>query len=115
MEAARNLAARALMVFIIVAAFMAAIRASHAHDYWATGEPIPAWIKASCCGPEDVHRYTMDQIRETKGGYIVPGYKSVIPNNKPLASQDQYAYVFFRDYPDGSQSGVYCIFLPVSF
>jgi hypothetical protein len=35
----------------------------NAHDYWANGKKVPDWVKASCCGPADVHRLTRCQVK----------------------------------------------------
>ena len=82
----------------------------YAHDQWADGSPIPAWVKSSCCGPSDAHHLTNDQVHEVEGGYKVDGYPDVIPYARVLPSQDGDAWIFYRHLPDGSFSPVYCFF-----
>jgi len=96
---------------------------------------IPDWIKASCCGPEDVHHLRAEQVtRDDAGHYIVEGYRRPIPADQALPSQDGDYWIFYRDDPagvscpyspggpagtcthhDASQSGVYCFFVPMNF
>ena len=83
-----------------------------AHERWASGEPVPAWVKAQCCGPADAHHLTADQVHVTPDGYRLDGYSRVIREDKLLPSPDGSWWVFYRDYDDGSQSTVYCFFGP---
>lgn len=93
-----------------------------AHDYWSNGKPVPAWVKASCCGQADAHHLRPDQVHQTDDGafYIVDGYEKKIPADQALPSQDGDYWIFYRDNTstDGkyhSQSGVYCFFVPMEF
>ena len=95
-----------------------------AHDQWTNGAPIPAWVKASCCGPADAHHLTSDQVHRYAGYYRVDGYHRPIPIALALPSQDGDYWIFYRD-KDGApgvngggsdgQSGVYCFFVPMAF
>ncbi len=85
---------------------------AEAHDQWGDGRPVPAWVKAQCCGPEDAHHLTDDQVHVTAGGYRLDGYSRVIGEDKLLPSPDGSWWVFYRNYDDGSQSTVYCFFGP---
>lgn len=85
---------------------------AHAHDMWANGFPVPAFVKSACCGPEDVHRYLPGSIFLDNKGWHIPGYNQPVPaDHVTFPSADGYEYAFFKTYPDGSQTQVYCIFL----
>ena len=88
------------------------LRPAMAHDRWADGGPVPAWVKAQCCGVSDAHHLTPDQVHVTPGGYKLDGYARVISEDRLLPSPDGSWWVFYRTYDDGSQSTVYCFFGP---
>lgn len=90
--------------------------AAQAHDVWADGRVVPAWVKAACCGPEDVHHLRPEQVhRISDDYYMVDGYNQRIPVRNALPSQDGDYWIFYRDNVGGSQSGVYCFFVPMDF
>ena len=100
-----------------IAALVLALSVSgaEAHDYWSDAKPVPDWVKASCCGPADAHHLRPDQVhRVSEGYYSVDGYGRPIPIDKALPSQDGDYWIFYRD-DGGSQSGVYCFFVPMDF
>jgi hypothetical protein len=112
--------------YLIGLAFGLCIGHANAHDQWADGSAIPAWIKSSCCGPADAHHLRPDQVhRVSDDYYTVDGYHGnggKIPVSQALPSQDGEYWIFYRD--DGvqtlgseasSQSGVYCFFVPMAF
>lgn len=84
-----------------------------AHERWSNSEPIPAWVKEQCCGPTDVHHLRPDQVHLTADGYLLDGYRALINESHLTPSPDGEWWVFYRDYPDGSQSAVYCFFGPI--
>lgn len=88
-------------------------RRASAHDAWANGEPIPPWIKKACCGPEDAHHLKPEQVQFTSGGWKVEGYHALIPNGAELPSPDGSYWIFYRTFSDGTQSSVYCFFVPI--
>jgi hypothetical protein len=104
-----NLGARVLVLALLLAA---ARLPAHAHDAWENGQPVPAWVKSTCCGPEDVHHLKASQVRALKDGWHVEGYKDVLPYGKELPSEDGDYWIFYRDYPDGTQTPVDCFFAP---
>jgi hypothetical protein len=64
------------------------LTAANAHEYWANGEPIPAWVKTECCGPKDAHHLRPDQVRRNEAGdYVVDIYPDPIPAGMALPSQ----------------------------
>lgn len=106
------------MMRIVLAAAVAAIGyagACWAHDVWADGNSVPPWVKASCCGPEDVHHLTSAQVHAMHDGWHVEGYPDVLPYGKELPSQDGDYWIFYRVNGSGenrSYSPVYCFFAP---
>lgn len=86
---------------------------AHAHDRWANGEPVPAWVRRACCGVDDAHHLQPSQVRNTAAGWQVDGYHAAIPNGSELPSPDGSYWIFYRDFSDGSQSNVYCFFVPI--
>ena len=89
---------------------------ANAHDVWNNGLPVPGWVKAACCGPEDVHHLRPEQVHRISDNYYeVDGYQYPIPVQKALPSQDGDYWIFYRDNAGGSQSGVFCFFVPVGF
>ncbi len=81
-------------------------------DEWSNGIPVPAWVKSSCCGPEDVHHLTAKQVHAMADGWHVEGYNQTIAYGRELPSQDGDYWVFYRDFFDGGQTPVYCFFAP---
>jgi hypothetical protein len=69
-------------------ALMALGTGASAHDVWSNGDPVPAWVKKACSGPEDVHHLTPDQVHLTPLGWRVDGYPDLIPVGKELPSPD---------------------------
>ena len=102
----RHIALAILVPFIIPGA-------AWAHDKWADGEAVPAWVKRQCCGVSDAHHLRSDQVHVTADGYRLDGYKTTVPDNQRLPSPDGSWWVFYRDYADGTQSPIYCFFGPV--
>lgn len=90
--------------------------AAEAHDAWADGEAVPGWVKQSCCGPADAHHLRPDQVHRVSDDYFeVDGYYHKVPAKDALPSQDGDYWIFYRDDGGGSQSGVYCFFVPMDF
>src|ERR1700751_930451 len=90
-------------------------RTASAHEQWANGTPVPAWVKAACCGPTDVHHLKPEQVHEMPDGYHVEGYPHVIPYGKATPSQDAEFWAFYQTNVNGpyvSYSPIYCFFAP---
>jgi hypothetical protein len=91
---------------------------AQAHDSWADGKSVPDWVKASCCGPADVHRLTVSSIHTAPWNedyMIIDGYKEPIRKAIALPSEDGFVWIFYKDNantPSG-QSTVYCVFVPM--
>jgi hypothetical protein len=89
---------------------------AEAHEVWANGEIVPAWVKDSCCGPADAHHLRPDQVhRISDDYYMVDGYRGPIPAKDALPSQDGDYWIFYREGESGRQSRVYCFFVPMDF
>src|SRR5262249_12272909 len=102
----------ARMRALIVTALLTAAAPALAHDQWANGNPVPPWVKASCCGPEDVHHLTHAEVHAMAGGWHVDGLRQVGADGRRLPSQDGDYWIFYKNFPDGSQTPVYCFFAP---
>jgi hypothetical protein len=92
--------------------FLMFVSPAYAHDQWANGKDVPAWVKASCCGPEDVHHLKPDQVHTKPDGWHVDGYPSVLAYGTELPSQDGDYWIFYKELADGSFTQVYCFFSP---
>jgi len=87
-----------------------------AHDTWANGAPVPWWVKKACCGPADAHHLRPDQVRRvSENNYEVDGYFRPIPVDEALPSQDGEYWIFYKDNKSGSQTGVFCFFVPMNY
>jgi hypothetical protein len=105
-----------LAVFSIAFGCCLACGGVEAHDVWADNSPVPSWVKASCCGPDDAHHLRPDQVhRVSDDYYMVDGYRYRIPAKDALPSQDGDYWIFYRDGQGGNQSIVYCFFVPMYF
>ena len=104
---------RAAVSLIAAGALIAAMMGdARAHDQWADGSPVPQWVKAACCGPEDVHHLRDDQVHLRSDGWHIDGVHEVVPIGKELPSPDGTYWVFYKNKEDGSQTPIYCFFSP---
>ena len=87
---------------------------AEAHDVWANGEAVPEWVKRACCGPTDYHALTREQIRATPDGWHIDGHRDPVPFGSELPSPDGGYHAFWTEFADGTQSRVFCLFLPPS-
>jgi hypothetical protein len=86
-----------------------------AHDTWSDGKPVPAWVKKSCCGPEDVHHLDPDQVHRVPGGFKIDGWPEVIPGDSVLPSQDGDYWAFYDLNWHGWGPRFFCFFAPLTF
>src|SRR4051795_8322111 len=56
----------------------------------------------------------LTQLRRVKGGWYAEGYPRFLPDYQAMISQDEYVWLFYQTLPDGSESGVICLFVPQS-
>ena len=103
-----------LVVFFVT--LLASFGAAQSHEIWSDGTPVPGWIKAACCGPADAHHLRPDQVRRVSDDYYeVDGYFRPVPVAEALPSQDGEYWIFYKDNRSGSQTGVFCFFVPMAF
>lgn len=100
------------VALIFIAMVSVGVPVARAHDLWADGSPVPAWVKAACCGPNDVHHLVPSQVHALRDGWHVDGYNSAVPYGTELPSEDGDYWGFWADYPHGGQSRMYCFFTP---
>ena len=98
----------------LVGCALASISSSpmRAHDQWADGSPIPAWVSQHCCGVADAHRLKVRQIHQVEGGWRVDGYSRIIPDAVVFPSQDENVWLFYDTLDDGAQMAPICFFIP---
>ncbi len=104
---------RILLLAVIIAALLEG--SAKAHDQWSNGKEVPPWVKAACCGPEDVHHLKSTQVHAMADGWHVEGYPDPLPYGKELPSQDGDYWIFYRSWQAGGRtefSAVYCFFAP---
>ena len=78
---------------------------SKAHDKWANNVAVPPWVKAACCGPNDVHLIDLKDIERGDGGYMVAG-NHWFPDDHVFDSMDGEVWAFYDSI------GNYCLFIP---
>ena len=87
-----------------------------AHRTWNNGLPVPDWVTRSCCGADDAHRLSPDQVHRVQDGYRIDGYPRVIFDAQVLPSEDGEYWAFYskRRDADGVEffSSVFCFFAP---
>ena len=83
-----------------------------AHERWADGSSIPAWVSSYCCTVADAHQLTVSQIYRVEGGWRAAGYNHLIPEDRVLPSQDEHVWLFYRTVDGGYQSTPFCFFVP---
>ncbi len=105
-----------MRVMVSVPILLLSLGAAEAHDVWANGTPIPKWAKDSCCGLADAHHLRPDQVHRVSDEYYeVDGYYRRVAVADALPSQDGEYWIFYKDNPSGSQTGVFCFFVPMDF
>lgn len=97
---------------VAVALALALVSPAMGHDRWASGEPVPSWVKAVCCGPQDVHHLRPEQVELKSDGYHIEGYPDAIPEDHSQPSLDGDFWAFYQEYPNGQFSKIYCFFVP---
>jgi hypothetical protein len=92
---------------------------AQAHDKWADGSTVPAWVKSKCCGERDVHHLQPEQVHKVDGGYLVDGHDGVIPLSQTDPSQDGDYWIFGSTVWSGNGppkiGDVRCFFVPLSY
>ena len=83
-----------------------------AHDFWANGEPVPAWVKAMCCGPEDAHHLRAGAVHIEADGYHIDGLNTVVPIARALPSPDGSYWGFWSPQLEPDVV-IFCFFAPL--
>jgi hypothetical protein len=84
-----------------------------AHDFWSNGDKVPAWVKAECCGPQDVHHLRPGAVHIEQDGYHIDGIKTVVPIARALPSPDGDYWAFWN--PAGEpEPAIFCFFAPLN-
>jgi hypothetical protein len=91
-----------------------ACSAACAHDQWADGTRVPAWVKQFCCGAEDAHLLDISQVHRVVGGYRIDGLDRVVAPWRVYPSQDGQVWAFYNG-GFGPSALVRCLFIPWSF
>lgn len=94
--------------------FLLGLSPAQAHDQWAQGEAIPAWVKSSCCGPADAHLLDPGQVHMLHDGVHIDGLGTVVPYERVLPSQDGQIWGFWNPKL-GADATVYCFFYSGGF
>ena len=86
-----------------------------AHYLWKNGQPVPSWVKTLCCGKADAHMLEPSDVwQDEHGAYHIKGNEGIVLPKQVLPSQDGRYWAFYASYPDGTQSTIYCLFVPFS-
>jgi hypothetical protein len=101
------------MRLAIACAAMLACGAASAHDKWGNGEPVPAWVKSACCGPEDSHQIPASAVHIEPDGYHIDGINTVVPITRALPSPDGKIWGFWMNQSE-PEPVIFCFFYPVS-
>lgn len=86
---------------------------AQAHDFWANGEPVPAWVKAQCCGPADAHRLNPAAVHIRADGYHIDGLDTVVPMARALPSMDGQYWGFWSVNLEPDPI-IFCFFAPLN-
>jgi len=88
--------------------------AASAHNVGCDGRPVPAHIKAACCGVADAHRVDANNVsRDGSGNWIVAndGRTFTIPDERVEPSPDGCIWLFYS--PSSPLPAVYCFLMPM--
>jgi hypothetical protein len=84
-----------------------------AHDFWSNGDPVPAWVKAECCGPRDVHHLSARAVHIMPDGYHIDGLRTIVPVSRALPSPDGSYWAFWNSVSEPDPV-IFCFFAPVN-
>ena len=91
---------------------IALVSPAFGHDAWGNGEPVPPWVKALCCGPEDVHNIPPEHVHLMADGYHIDEIETVIPVERALPSPDGEYWGFWRPALEPTPV-IFCFFAPI--
>jgi hypothetical protein len=84
-----------------------------AHDFWSNNDPVPPWVKAQCCGPDDVHHLRPGAVHIMADGYHIDGIKTIVPIEQALPSPDGTYWAFWSPHGE-PEPVIICFFAPVN-
>lgn len=84
-----------------------------AHDFWDDHTPVPAWVKAQCCGPNDVHHLPASAVHILPDGYHIDGIRTVVPAHRALPSPDGTYWAFWNSVGE-PEPVIFCFFAPLN-
>ena len=102
---------------LIITAVMALASSVQAHDVGCGGKPVPAEIRAQCCGKADARNLSESDVHHEDDHWIVTGLGQPIPDARAEPSPDG-CYWIFTPLPLGSAEAmstgmsIYCFFVP---
>jgi hypothetical protein len=106
----RSALAASVLLLLMTSAF--------GHDTWPSGQPIQDWIKASCCGMSEAHRFEQSQVHHLgDGGWLVDGYPWIV-RLQPLpspAGDDAYWLFYSGGIGPGWVGPIVCFFAPTLY
>lgn len=98
---------------ILIVGLLALSTQAQSHDRWGNGDPVEPWVRAQCCGPQDVHRIPASAIHIMADGFHIDDIETVVPMSKVLPSPDGFYYGFWN--PLGEPKPViFCFFAPLN-
>ena len=112
MTEALPITVRTLAALAITGAVAGIPASASAHDFWANGEPVPAWVKAMCCGPEDAHHLRAGAVHIEADGYHIDGLNTVVPIARALPSPDGSYWGFWSPQLEPDVV-IFCFFAPL--
>jgi len=110
---------RARQIYLAVVMALSA-GSAEAHDAWCDGKPVPANVKAACCGVADAHQVPTGEAREDGNGnfhLMIEGAEQTIPRERVSPSPDGCTWVWYarptNGYVMGNVITVYCFMIPM--
>lgn len=100
------------MKFLLLSATILASFPAMGHDTWADGSPVPPWVKAQCCGTQDVHHLSAGRVHIMADGYHIDGIKTVVPMTRALPSMDGDFWAFWSPLGE-PEPVIFCFFAPL--
>lgn len=82
------------------------------HDRWGNGDPVPAWVKSACCGPNDVHQIPDSAVHVMADGYHIDGIDTIVPPDRALPSPDGRIWGFWTPTSEPDPV-IFCFFYPL--
>jgi hypothetical protein len=87
-----------------------------AHDRWANNDPVPDWVKASCCGKTEAHEVSSEDVHHNANeGYYTfdNGYQGKVNDKQAIPSEDGHYWIFYSCPYENC--AVRCFFVPLGF